>query len=67
MRITSYFLTKLTARTRVLLEKLIFTQLVNEFPDCHGTRKFITMFLRARQSTLSWFKWIQYTSLHYLV
>jgi len=38
---------ELTPLSRVL-EKLIVTQLVKEFPACYGIRKFITMFTRPR-------------------
>jgi hypothetical protein len=33
----------------VLLEKLIVTQLVKKFPAFYGSRKFITVFTRARK------------------
>jgi hypothetical protein len=49
---------------RVLLEKLIFVQLVKKFPSFYGTRRFITMFTRARHWSLSWVRWIQSTSSH---
>jgi len=34
---------------RVLLEKLIVAELVNKFPAFYATRKFVTVFTRARQ------------------
>jgi len=37
----------LTMSRRVLLEKLIFTQLVKAFPTFKGTQTFSTMFTRA--------------------
>jgi hypothetical protein len=36
------------AMGRVLLEKLIASQLVKEFPAFYGTRRFITVFTKAR-------------------
>jgi hypothetical protein len=36
------------AMSRVLLEKLIVTQLLSKFPACFGTQKHITLFARAR-------------------
>jgi hypothetical protein len=38
----------LTKRIRVRLEKLIVTHLMREFSAFYGTRRFITMFTRAR-------------------
>jgi len=38
---------------RIFLEKLIVTQLVNKFPAFYGTLRFITMFTRDRQWSLS--------------
>jgi hypothetical protein len=38
---------KLTACSRIILQKLIITQLVKKFPVFYGTRMFITMFTRA--------------------
>jgi len=38
---------KLTPWSRVLLGKLTVTQLVNKFPAFYGTRKSITVFIRA--------------------
>ena len=43
----------LTARCRVLLEKLTGLQLVKKFPAFHGTRRFITAFTSVRHLSLS--------------
>jgi len=52
---------------QVLLEKLIVTQLVNQFPAFHGTRRFITVFTRSCHRFLFWARYIQFTSSrHYL-
>jgi len=40
-------------RKRVLLEKLIVTQLVHKFPTFYGSPKFIILFTKARQWSLS--------------
>ena len=40
--------------SRVLLEKLTGSQLVNKFPTFYGTQKFITAFTNASQMSLSW-------------
>jgi hypothetical protein len=53
----------LTSWSRVLLEKLIITQLVKKFATFYGTRKFITIFARAQHWTLLWIRWIHSTSL----
>ena len=50
----------LTLRSRVLFGKLIVAQLVKFY----GSRRFITVFTRARHCTLSWIRRIQFTSLH---
>jgi len=42
-----------------LLEKLTSTQLVKKFPAFYGTRRFITVFTRARHWSESWARWIQ--------
>jgi hypothetical protein len=47
---------------RVLLEKLIVTQLVKKFPTFYGTRRFITKFTRARHRSIPWARWIQPTA-----
>jgi hypothetical protein len=38
---------EVTPRIRILLEKLIVTQLVKKFPAVYGTRRFITVFTTA--------------------
>jgi hypothetical protein len=43
----------LTPCSRVLLEKLIGSQLVMKFPALYGTRRFITAFTTARHLSLS--------------
>jgi hypothetical protein len=48
----------------VLIEKLIFAQLVKKFPAFYGTRKFITVLTRAWHRSLSWAIWFQYTTSH---
>ena len=49
-----YLLTYLlTPCSRVLLEKLTGSQLVNKFPAFYGTRRFITAFTSARHLSLS--------------
>jgi hypothetical protein len=50
-----------TPRSRVLLEKLTVTQLL-KFRTFYGTRRFITVFTRARHWSLSWARWILSTS-----
>jgi len=42
-----------TAEQRVLLEKLTDFQLVNKFPEFHGTKRFIAAFTSARHLPLS--------------
>jgi len=44
---------KLTALSRVLLEKLIVTQLDKKFPAFYGTERFITVFTTAHHMPLS--------------
>jgi hypothetical protein len=44
--------------SRVVLEKLIVTQLVNKFPTFYGTFRFIIMFTRAHHLSLSWARWV---------
>jgi len=39
--------------SRVLLEKLILTQLFKKFPTFYGTQRFVTMFTRAYNWSLS--------------
>jgi hypothetical protein len=43
----------LTPWSKVLLEKLIGSQLVKKFPAFYGTRRFIAAFTRARNLSLS--------------
>jgi len=43
---------KLTAWSRVLLEKLTGSQLLKKFPEFYGTRRFITAFTSARHLSL---------------
>jgi len=45
--------------SRVLLEKLIGSQLVKKFPTFYGARRFITAFESARRPSLSLAKSIQ--------
>jgi hypothetical protein len=52
----------LTAWSRVLLEKLIVTQLVKIYPSCYRTQRFITVFTRTRHWSTSWARWIQSTT-----
>ena len=49
----------LTARCRVLLEKLTGLHLVKKFPAFHGTRRFITALTSVRHLPLSWASPIQ--------
>jgi hypothetical protein len=44
---------KLTPWKRVLLEKLIITQLAKKFPAFYGTQRFITIFTRIHHCYLS--------------
>jgi len=50
--VTTLPLPYLTTGSKVL-EKLIVTQLVKKFPECNGTRMFITIFTRVRYWILS--------------
>jgi hypothetical protein len=45
--------TYLPSWTRDLCEKLVVAQLVKKFPAFHGTRRFITVFVRIRHGILS--------------
>jgi hypothetical protein len=47
--------------TRALLDKLRATHIVKKFPSFYGTRRFITVFTRARKWSLSWTRCIQST------
>jgi hypothetical protein len=53
-----------TPYSRVIFEKLTFTQLVKKFPAFYGTRRFITVYTTSRHWSLSWTTWIQSTSHH---
>jgi hypothetical protein len=53
-----------TPLSRVRLEKLIVSQVVNTFPAFYGTRRFFTVFTRARHWSVSWASWIQSTRSH---
>jgi hypothetical protein len=50
----------ITLWCRILFEKLIVTQLVKKIPLSYGTRRFITVFTKARHRTLSWASRIQF-------
>ena len=54
----------LTARCRVLLEKLTGLKLVKKFPAFHGTQRFITALTSVRHLSLSWASPIQSTCPH---
>jgi hypothetical protein len=45
--------------SRVLLERLIVTQLVKKSLPFYGTLRFITVFTRSRHWSMSWARWIQ--------
>jgi hypothetical protein len=51
---------ELTTYTRVLLEKLIISQVVNKFLPFCGTRRIITTFTRTLYCSQSWTTRIQY-------
>jgi hypothetical protein len=53
----------LTPWIRILLEILIFAQLLKRFASIYGTRSFITVFTAVRNWTPSWIRRIQSTSL----
>jgi hypothetical protein len=61
----SWFVPSITqlpnSTSRVLLEKLIVTQLVSKFPAVYRTRRFITVFSIARRWFVSWARWIHST------
>jgi hypothetical protein len=44
---------RLTAWRRVLLEKLIFLQIIKEYPALHGTGMYIPVFTKACKFSLS--------------
>jgi hypothetical protein len=54
----------LTPWSRVLLEKLIGSQLVKKFPVFYGTRRFIATFTSVRHLSLTWATSIQFVSPH---
>jgi hypothetical protein len=57
-----------TPWSRVHLEKLIAPQLEKKFPTFYGTRRFITVFIRAHHWSLSWASGVQsprHTSRYY--
>jgi hypothetical protein len=54
----------ITSWTRVILEKLIVTQLLKKFPAFNRTRRVIIVFTRVRHWSLSWARWIQFTTFH---
>jgi len=51
-------------RSKVLLEKLIVTQLEKKSLEFYGTRRFITVFTRTYNWSLSWARCIQSTNSH---
>jgi hypothetical protein len=55
--ITLYLLTRWS---RVLLEKLTGSQIVEKFPAFNGTERFITAFTSARPPSCSWRNGLQY-------
>jgi len=48
-----HLITQLAPLNRVLLEKLTVAQLANKFYTFYGTRKFITVFTKARHRMIS--------------
>ena len=54
----------LIPRNRVLPEKLMVCELLEIFPAFRGTRRFSTMFTRARHLSLSWATLMQSTPSH---
>jgi hypothetical protein len=63
-RRSELLVSKLTLRSRVLLEKLIVMQLFKRFPALHGTWRFITLFTRDHHWFLSRSRCIQSTLSH---
>jgi len=61
---SNYCVYLLTPCSRVLLEKLNFSQQVKKFPVFYGTRRFITAFINARHLSLSWARSIQSVPTH---
>jgi len=60
--VTDVSLNQQSPWSRVVLERLLVTQMAKKFLAFYGTRRFITVFTTARQCTLSWATWIQSTS-----
>jgi hypothetical protein len=54
----------LTPWSKVLLEKLIGSQLIKKFPAFYGTRMFITAFTNACHLSLSWARPIHFMTPH---
>jgi hypothetical protein len=50
---TEFYISKLTAWSRVLLKKLVVSQLVKIFLSYYDIQRFITVFIRARHLSLS--------------
>jgi len=55
---------KPTPCSRVLLQKLVVTQLIKKFPAFYVTRRFITVFTTGRHQSLFWVICIQSTPCH---
>jgi len=62
--ISGTFWTSRHPRSRVLVEKLIVTQLVKKFPTFYATQKSVTVITRSHRLSLSWARWTQSTPLH---
>ena len=60
--VTSYLINKLTPTNRVLLEKLVCTQLFKKLSAFYGTRKFITVCIGALRLSICWTRLVQYTT-----
>jgi len=58
--------TKLTSWSRLLLEKLTNPRLEKNFPAFYGSRRFITVFIKASHWSLSWARWDHFPSLRSL-
>jgi hypothetical protein len=61
---TNWLTHSLTSWSRVLLEKLIITQIVKTFTAFCGTWRFITILTTAHHWSLFWARWIQPTPSH---
>jgi hypothetical protein len=46
----------------MLLDRLVVAQMVKKFASFYGTRRFITVFIRARHWALAWASWIRSTA-----